>query len=224
VSRLPVWFPALLGPVGVLVLPIVLLTVVGCASQGGEQLTLKSQRRGQTLSQPVAGAFLARGAGGDTDLVLLDTAARQALEGGRTDAPVREVMHIRVLWNPARDLKADHSSASNATIHWYVIGNRRESAADVLEYAGTGFVLLDEAQSGTELTIRDAAVRPVACHGKLCDPLGPCNLQGTLRVVADQQRVRQALWGVRAAVAAANTIPNKVAYRPKPERPSSLAR
>ena len=207
-----------------MIVPVLLVAGAGCASQSGQQLTLQCQRQGQVFSQPVAAAFLSRAGDGDTDIVLLDAASKQCMDGMRCDAPVRQVMHIRVLWNPARELKADHSSASNATIHWYVIGNTPDSGADVLEYAGTGFVVLDDGDARTELTIRSAALRPVACHGKLCDPVGPSNLHGAIQVVADQQRVRLALSQVRTAVAAANALPNNVAYRAKPERPSSLAR
>lgn len=209
---------------GALLLPTLLLGGAGCASQSGQQLTVQCQRQGRAFSQGVAAAYLSRAGDGDTDIVLLDSSSKQCMDGVRCDAPVRQVMHIRVLWNPARDLKADHSSASNATIHWYVMGNTPDSGADVLEYAGTGFVLLDDTDAGTELTIRSAAVRAVACHGKLCDPVGPSNIHGAVHVVSDQQRVRLALSQVRTAVGAASALPKNVAYRAKPERPSSLAR
>lgn len=209
---------------GVFILPALLSGGSGCTGQAGQQLTLECQRQGQALSQGVAAAYLSRAGDGDADIVLLDAPSKQCMDGVRCDAPVRQVMHIRVLWNPARDLKADHSSASNATIHWYVMGNRPDSGGDVLEYAGTGFVLLGDTDNGTELTIRSAAVRAVACHGKLCDPVGRANIHGTVRVITDQRRVRLALSQVRMAVAAASALPNNVAYRAKPERPSSLAR
>jgi hypothetical protein len=195
----------------------------GCASD--PQLTLQSSRQHQTFSQQFTAAYASRDAEGNTDLVLMDQAAEQTLAGGRADAPVRQIMHIKVLWQPAGDMKADHMSAVNATVHWYVMGNTPASAADIVEYAGTAFVSLDRDGSQIDATIQNASVRSVACRGCLCDPLGPSTLHGTIRAADSSQRVRQALASVRSAVAAAGSAPDKASFHsPKPESPSSLAR
>ena len=200
------------------------LLLGGCASNPDQGLTLQSIKQGKAFDPRFAAAYCARESGGDMDIVLLDRAVAPA-GGGRDRAPVRQVMYIRVLWNPMHDMKADHLSASNATVHWYVMGDAAATSCDILEYAGTAFVALEPADGGTDLTIRDASLRPVACRGNLCDPVGACTIHGTIRAIESGSRVREALSKVRTAVAEANnSIPVHAAARPKPESPSSLAR
>ena len=196
----------------------------GCASDHGTQLTLHSTRQGRSFSQEFAGAYASRDSSGNTNIVAVDRACQQAIEGSGGTTPVREIMYIRVMWNPTRDMKMDHTSASNATIYWYVIGNTPATAAEVIEYSGTAAVVLDQSEGETELTIRHASLRPVAWRGQLRDPVGPCALDGTLRAVDNPQRVHQAMSDIRTVVAAANTIPGGTASKGKPEAPSSLAR
>jgi hypothetical protein len=202
-----------------LLIPLGLAAMAGCAaSQAPQELTLRPAGQNKSFVQQFANAYLTRNGDGDVDIVLVDRATEQRLDGAAasSEAPVRQVMHLRVLWNPKRDQKADHSVASNATVHWYVMGNAPSTAADVLEYAGTAFVSIDDDSQPAELTIRNASVRPVACRGGLCDPVGASTIAGTARARADRHRVYQALNSVRTAVARATAA--------KPESPSSLAR
>jgi len=208
----------LLAPIGLAA------CLVGCASgPPPQELTLQSSAQKQTFSQQFASAYLSRGGDGDVDVVLVDQAAQQRLDGRQGSAPTQQVMHLRVLWNPKRDQKADHNSASNATVHWYVMGNTPASEGDVLEYAGTAFVSIDDS-TPAELTIRNASVHPVACRGDLCDPVGPSIISGTIHAHSNRQRVRQVLSSVRTAVATAGALPIHASSSAKPESPSSLAR
>jgi hypothetical protein len=196
----------------------------GCANEQPQpQLTLQSLEHGQTFTHAFSKAYVSRDRDGDVDLVLLDRAAERAMIGMSGEMPIRQVMHLRVLWNPKRDQKAEHNSASNATVHWYVMGNTPESAADVLEYAGTAFVLVDDSGNGSELTIRNAKIRPVACRGYLQDPVGTSVFQGTIRATENRQRVREALATIRTAVAAINSPPKNLSATARPEVPSSMA-
>ncbi|HEY2585550.1 MAG TPA: hypothetical protein VGI81_07295 [Tepidisphaeraceae bacterium] len=203
-----------------LLLGVGLAGMSGCAAgPGTQELTLRSTGQNKSFVQQFANAYIGRAGDGDVDVVLVDRATEQRLDGGvagSPQAPVRQVMHLRILWNPKRDQKADHSVASNATVHWYVMGNTPSTAAGVLEYSGTAFVTLDEDAEPAELTIRNASMRPVACRGGLCDPVGASTLAGTVRARADRHRVYQALDTVRTAIAAAATA--------KPESASSMAR
>jgi hypothetical protein len=133
-------------------------------------------------------------------------------------------MHLRVLWNPKRDQKVEHLSGSNATIHWYVMGNTPETAADVIEYAGTAFVLTDNSEEELEFTIRNASISPVACRGGLLDPIGTSTLSGTVRARDSHKRVCDALTAVRIAVAASSCPPGGGGSKVKPEMPSSMVR
>jgi len=192
-------------------------SAAGCSSD--PTLRLTSARDHRTYTQSFTSAYAAREADGDVDVVLLDEPTSDS-----APAPVRQVMHIRMLWNPTRDLKADHNSASNATVHWYVLGNQTQTRADVLEYSGTAFVSLDDSGGSTELTIGSATLKPAACRGAMCDPVGPSSVHGTFTARNDRRRVAQVLAGVRTAVAAANAAARDASFRTKPESPSSSAR
>ena len=199
------------------------IALIGCASgPSAQELTLESAEHHQTFVQRFSNAYISREGDGDVDIVLIDRATQKRLEGQSDAAPTRQVMHMRVLWNPMRDQKADHNSASNATVHWYVMGNTPASEADVLEYQGTAFVSIDDS-APAELIIRNATVHPVACRGDLCDPVGPSLIYGTIHARHDSRRVRQVLTEVRTAVAAATGMPAHLSSA-KPELPSSLAR
>ena len=209
-------------PIGLLIAPTLLCVLTGCASPQ-QQIMLTSQRQNQAYEPQFVSAYTTEDGGGDTDVVLLDRAAEQLLAGHAAESPVQQIMHIRVLWTPNRDLKPDHTSASNATVHWYVLSTNPQ-AADVLEYAGTAFVAVEPTGNGTELKIRNASLRPVACRGTLCDPVGASTLHGTVRATANRARVRAALSGVRTLIAAASALPDSATFHSHPEAPSSLAR
>jgi hypothetical protein len=196
---------------------------MGCAGQSTQpKLTLHSAAQNRDLCEQFSHAYVTRNLNGDTEVVMLDRAAEGALQGVSDSVPVRQVMHIRVLWNARSDMASEHMSASNAAIHWYIMGNTTASAGDVLEYAGTAFIVVDQQANQTELQIRNASMRPVACRGGLCDPIGPITFQGTIRATENSQRVRQALACVRTAVALATAPPAEHASRGKLES-SSLA-
>jgi hypothetical protein len=204
----------LLAPIG----------LIGCAGGPPQQeLTLESAEHHQTYIQRFSNAYLSREGDGDVDIVLIDRATQKRLDGKPDNAPTRQVMHMRVLWNPKRDQKTDHNTASNATVHWYVMGNTPASEADVLEYEGTAFVSIDDS-SPAELSVRNATVHPVACRGELCDPVGPSVIYGTIHARQDGRRVRDVLAAVRTVVAAASGMPTHLSSTAKPESPSSLAR
>jgi hypothetical protein len=197
----------------------------GCASEGPHpQLMLTSVGHDRTFAQQFSHAFVSRDPDGTTDLVLVDRAAEGALIGMNGSAPVRQIMHLRVLWNPKRDQKAEHASGSNATVHWYVMGNTPQSSCDILEYSGTAFVLVNDSEDGTDLTIRNATIKLVACRGDLQDPVGSCTLAGTIHATENRGRVREVLNCVCTVVSANDNLPRNLSSTAKPERPSSLAR
>ena len=197
----------------------------GCSSEPPHpQLTLTSADHGRPFTQQFSSAYISRNPDGESDLVLLDRAAEQAMGGAPVDSPVRQVLHLRVLWNPNHDQKAEHSSGSNATIRWYVMGNTPQSSSDILEYSGTAFVLVEDTDNGTDLTIRSATLKPVACRGELQDPVGVCSLAGAIHATSNRQRVRDALNCVRTVVSTNDALPKTPSITAKPENPSSLAR
>lgn len=181
-----------------------LFAALGCLGTGcahsDQELTLTSLSHKQTWRQDFTHAYTRTDSAGNLDVVLTDRAADQALAGHHASA-VQQIMHIRVMWVPARDAKA---VASNAAITWYVIGD--PAMQDVLEYSGTGFVSIQPGDEGqATVSISNALLSPSPNHGALTDPIGPSRLQGSIVAKADNERVTEILGNVRITLAAATS-------------------
>lgn len=184
------------------------LSAGGCGQKSAE-LTLTSLESNTTFLQQFSKAYVTKGATGGSEIVLVD---KQAVSGAGTPGEtvpasasgataVRQVMHLKVLWKPQRGTKQSHASYTNAGLRWYVIG---DTGHDVLEYSGAGFVALQETAAGTQVTIRNATLKPVgAPRGGLSDPVGPARLTGTFIAKKSSQRVKSLLAEVKSAVASA---------------------
>lgn len=165
--------------------------LAGCASTPQSTLTVTSLQSAQEFKPQFDAAYASRSAEGDYDVVLTG--------GSAPGEGARQVMHVRVLYRPMRGTRLDHPSATNASIRWYVLGDR---PGDVVEYTGAGFVTVTPAAvgDGVEVRVRNASLRPVATRGNLTDPLGPTTVQGTFQARTDAPRVTELL----AQVAPAN--------------------
>jgi hypothetical protein len=168
----------------------------GCATTPQSTLTVTSVQSAQEFKPQFDAAYASRSAEGDYDVVLTGGSAPTGASAGEG---ARQVMHVRVLYRPMRGTRLDHPSATNASIRWYVLGDR---PGDVVEYTGAGFVTVSPAAvgDGVEVRVRNASLRPVATRGNLTDPLGPTTVQGTFQARTDPQRVTDLL----AEVAPAN--------------------
>ena len=71
----------------------------------------------------------------------------------------------------------------------------------MLEYTGAGFVRLAETAAGTEVTIRNATLKPAdsASQCSLNDPVGPSRLTGTFIAKKSSKRVTALLAEVKHA-------------------------
>jgi hypothetical protein len=174
--------------------------LAGCATTPQSTLTVTSLQSAQEFKPQFDAAYASRSAEGDYDVVLTGDA-----EGG---SGARQVMHVRVLYRPMRGTRLDHPSATNASIRWYVLGDR---PGDVVEYTGAGFVTVKPAAvgDGVEVNVRNASLRPVATRGNLTDPLGATTVQGTFQARTDPRRVTELL----AQVAPASGAPRSASAR-----------
>ena len=174
--------------------------ITGCASRSAD-LRVTSLATKAKYSQQFTDAYVAKGPEGNTQVLLTND-----------DGDVRHVMHVKVLWRPQRGTKQSHPSYTNAAVHWYVFnhggggGARTASASpaaanDVLEYTGAGFVRLAETAAGTEVTIRNATLKPAdsASECSLNDPVGPSRLSGTFIAKKSSKRVNALLAEVKHA-------------------------
>jgi hypothetical protein len=189
----------------------------GCGNKSAE-LRLSSLESGTTFLQNFPNAYVSNSDSGRIEIVLVDEQsvtlaggasgeAIQASAGADATTSVRQVMHLKVLWKPQRGTKPSHPSYTNAGLHWYVFGGGGETP-DVLEYSGAGFVMLSDAPGGTQVTIKNATLKPVGgtTGGSLTDPVGPARLTGTFLARKSPQRVTALLAEVKTAVGGA-TIP-----------------
>ena len=209
VTRLSV--RALLGAAAPALLALAGMTA-GCA-QNSIDLRLTSLEKEATFVQRFSKAYVSTGgtAAGGTEVVLIDEQAvgdarhGAALAAASDDASpelsaaaVRQVMHVKVLWRPQRGTKQSHPSYTNAGLRWYVIG---DGGRDVLEYSGAGFVALAETPAGTQVTIKNATLKPVGvARGALTDPVGPARVTGTFIARKSPKRVDALLAEVKSTV------------------------
>ena len=178
-----------------LALCIMPLLSFGCASS--HDLTITSLDHHQCYRQGFSAAYANRNENGDLDVVLIDQAMEQSLSQSTITSPVRQVMHIRVVWAPTRDM---HAVASNAAVNWYVMGQSEPQG--MLQYSGIAFVSLDEQDDATTLSIRNATLAVTGNHGKLIDPVGTSKLEGTCIAHQDKAKVEKILHDINMAVAA----------------------
>lgn len=175
----------------------------GC-SGAGSNLLVTSQKNHALYQPTFSGAYATRGNDGSMDVVLTSRAEAQAGAAeaaaavGATD--VRQVLHVRVLWRPMKGTKADHPTATNATLNWYVFADGPRGT-DVLEYSGAGFVTAEPAGDLTNLTVRNATLKPVTRPEGMRDPIGRSKLEGTITARNSGQRVEQVLSQVQTTLA-----------------------
>jgi len=189
-------------------LPLVLVLgaifgTVGC-SDSAAGLTLTSIKTHKEFADTFTNAYATRNINGNLDVVLVDYATEQALASGRFLGPAHQIMHIRVLWSPTRDMKPDDPADSNASIHWYIMGAGRDRAAPMIQYSGTAFVYTSKSWTNLlQLDIRNATLKPVIARGDVQDPIGPSKVEGTVYARTSERIVNQLLAEVRQSAAIA---------------------
>lgn len=127
------------------------------------------------------------------------------------------VMHIRLHWRSQTGLLKTEAGL-NAVLHWYVYGSPAGGGPpSLLHYVGTGFVLIDPAGDGADVSISKGALAPVERYGDLREPLGTFTVGGSFHAVTNDRRLAETLADVASAVAqaaAAHPSPHPPATRP----------
>jgi hypothetical protein len=188
---------------------LLLAIAVGCGTSKPvlSVSTLDPQR---AFQQRFTQAYTSRDAAGDYQVVLLNDPidavspgdAGKPLTAAKVP-PLREVLHIRVLWRPMSGAKPDSPAATNASLHWYVLSGPTAEGTSMIHYAGTAFVAVVPNGPGAEVTVRNGRLRAVEQHGELVDPLKDFAVSGRFDAVADDQRLARILTDVKSAVAEA---------------------
>jgi hypothetical protein len=214
-----------LWPLPVLTGLVLLLT--GCAG-GGSSVTIKPVNADRAFARSFEQSYVSRKTDGSYDVVLVhDDAVKLAsvAAGGKAGRPLqpaaamplRQVVHIRVMWRPMIGTETDSPSATNASIDWYVLGGGTERWTDLLHYGGAGFVTVDHHGDTRRVTIRNATLKPRASQGGLADPLGTAKLTGSLVARRDPRRVRELLLETRDAITAVEAIAAAAASHAAPD-------
>jgi hypothetical protein len=164
-----------------------------------------------------------RDAAGDYEVVLLNDPIDQAPadEPGQpisaaTSPPIRQILQIHLLWRPMSGAKPNSPASTNASLHWYVLGNPSPNQTDFIHYQGTAFVAVSRDGNTARVTIHNGSLKNVAHRGELHDPLGSFQLKGKFEAVIDDAAVRQAQADVRAAMERAGEISDPLGKTPGP--------
>jgi hypothetical protein len=201
----------------------------GCATPGGSLRLASTQSRTQYL-QDFDQAFIGQDANGDVQVVLIDepspanTSHDQSTLHPASTPPLRQVVYLHLFWRPLSGVKADHPSAVNASIDWYITPAGSDRGADLLHYQGAAYVTVHGSGDYRTLEVRNATLMPIEIRGRMTDPIGQATLHGSITALNDGGRVIQTLVDVRSlqstpAQARANTANARLGPHPNPPAP-----
>lgn len=125
-------------------------------------------------------AYFSQSMDGQMDVILLSDGAGQASVDQplptQAEQSVRQVVHVRVLWQKPGGLRLDNPSATNAMIDWHVIA----SPHDRLTYSGSCWAYADVDGDQAELDIRNATLSIAQVEGAMDDPLKRASVSGQI--------------------------------------------
>ena len=130
------------------------------------------------------------------------------------EPPLHTVMAIRLHWR-AKSAMLTTEAGLNAVLHWYVYGSPAGGGPpSLLHYVGTGFVTIDDAGDGADVTVQHGSLSLAQRYGDLRDPLGTFRLNGSFHAVTSDRQLAETLADVKVAVAAAAAAYPKPSTRP----------
>jgi hypothetical protein len=178
------------------------LLLVGCSS-GTATLTLHPQGQNVAFAKTFSHAYVGKDADGSYACVLVsDDAPAVAAASGKSitpadAAPLRQIVHIKVLWRPLNGMR--DTVASNAAIDWYVMSTT--GGDDLLVYQGAGSVILTPDGDHAKVNIRSADLKPALTRGSLKDPIGNANITGAFTAKSNNREMNAVLAGTRERLA-----------------------
>jgi len=174
------------------------LVATGCSSR--PTLTVASPEKKLTFKQTFTQVYATRGEDGDFDIVLLDDPIDDAdvpAPGKPLQSlpvrPLKQMVHIHVLWTPMIGDRGDHPSATNAAINWYVWGDSTGNQTDMMHYGGAGFVKIYASDDSADFRISNTTLKLKSSRGSMTDPVGNAQLSGKFSAPIDSRRVKDLL-------------------------------
>jgi hypothetical protein len=195
--------------------------LAGCAAPP-PSVTVRPQGDTALLRQTFDRAFVSRTSEFGEDQVVLVTAPIDRLTPDNPtklirplpDVPLHTVMAIRLHWRAVSHALTTEAGL-NAVLHWYVYANPAAGGPpSALHYVGTGFVTIDPAGDGADVTVRHGTLSLAERFGDLRDPLGSFTVEGTFHAVTSAEQLAETLAEVKTNLARA-----AVAYPPPTTRP-----
>ncbi|MGC4032140.1 MAG: hypothetical protein QM754_10490 [Tepidisphaeraceae bacterium] len=152
------------------------LAFTGCSSDDG--MARLNVRQNATDNQFVATfeRALFTQNDGQTDVILLSGTGQTAGGEGAiaNNNSARQVVHVKVLWQPTRTIRVDSPSAGNAMIDWQVIAGDSDHVA----YAGSCWAKVTVDDDEATIDIRQANVSVKQVTGHMIDPLKHATVDG----------------------------------------------
>lgn len=210
--------------------PFSIVLAAGCSSSPHARLTVRPATEGtQAYSQVFNRAYVTRNTEGEYHVILLEDDQRPAAGVSRKPgeplkaanaSPVTQILYLRVFWRPLPGTRADHPSATNAALDWYVLGDGADRGQNLLHYSGAGFVTAGNTANGAKFTIRSAAVVLSNQRGQqMTDPIGPARVTGTITAVTNEAAVQAQVAQIRDLLAASDDASQASSNNFPPARP-----
>jgi len=159
------------------------------------------------FKQTFARAYTTRDSAGDYQIVLIDDPLdlpTHEQPGAplkqQHAAPIRQILHIQMLWRPKQGTQPDSAAATNASLHWYVIGDTTAGGPSFIHYAGTAFVAVIPNGPGVEATVKRGLLKKVDERGQLKDPLEEFTLETKFDAVTDDAAARRIIADMKSAI------------------------
>ena len=198
---------------GVLCISAVLLT--GGCNSSAISVTITPDVAADRSQPPLVVAFTrayyAPSQSGEDQIVLvgdpIDESARVSPGAPLPPAhspPIRYVMLIDLRWRNAVRGNVDSPVASNAALHWYVLGKPDTTTTGVLHYLGQGSVWLSRGDADASINVQSGEMLLSDQHGNLRNPFTRFYMKTNFRALADSDRVRKVMDEVRSAIAEAD--------------------
>jgi hypothetical protein len=189
------------------ILPILTIALLAGCTSGQAQLTLHPSEGHVAYAQNFTQAYCSKSTDGSYTCVLVSDETPSASAKSFTQStlkpaqqtPLRQVVHINVLWRPLSGTR--DSAVSNATIDWYVLSNTTTGNDDLLLYQGSGYVTLKPGDDVTKVDIHTGDLRPALVKGTLSDPIGTAMLSGKFLAINDTQKTRDLVNATRQRTA-----------------------
>lgn len=169
-----------------------LLSILGISGCGSSTQTVELRRdhSDQVFAVTFDRAFYLQTSDGQLEVVLVSggpskSSTNQPLVTSG-EKSVRQIVHLKILWQKPRGYRIDNPAATNSTLTWYVIAGPH----DRLIYTGSAWTRASQNQGSVELDIRNATLTINRVVGQVQDPLKRVTFAGTLMARRSETAVR----------------------------------